>query len=73
MSPETRETLRAELVAKCEAILKEHPENRCCKYTIAYLNSDEGKAMSNEGKCCLAWHELIRFAEKRRKHGGAIA
>jgi len=50
MSPETRESLRAELVAKCEAILKDHPENRCCKYTVAYLNSDEGNVMSNEGE-----------------------
>jgi len=50
MTPEVRDSLLSELLAKCEEVLSENPDNRCCKHAIQYLNSDEGKNMSNEGK-----------------------
>ncbi len=49
MTNETLDSLKLELLAKCEEILVEHPGNRCCKYTIEYLDSDEGKNLSNDG------------------------
>ena len=42
-----------------EAVLKENPENRCCKYAIEYLNSDEGKALLIEGKICNTYFRLF--------------
>ena len=51
MSPETLEGYKAELLTKCEEILKEHPENRCCKYVIKYLGTDDGKNLSPKGEC----------------------
>lgn len=50
MTSETLESLKVELLAKCEKILVDNPGNRCCKYVIEFLNSDEGKKLSNEGK-----------------------
>jgi len=48
MTSETLESLKVELLTKCEKILVDHPDNRCCKYVIEFLNSDEGKKLSNE-------------------------
>jgi len=48
MSKDTLDGLKAELLAKCEDILSKNSENRCCKYVIDYLNTDEGKNLSNE-------------------------
>lgn len=48
MTSETLESLKVELLTKCEKILVDHPGNRCCKYVIEFLNSDEGKKLSNE-------------------------
>jgi hypothetical protein len=50
MSPETLEGFKAELLTKCEDILSGNPDNRCCKYVMKYLESDEGKKLSAEGK-----------------------
>lgn len=52
-SPETLEGYKAELLTKCEEILVEHPGNRCCKYVIQYLASDEGKKLSPNGECAI--------------------
>lgn len=48
MTPETLEGLKVELKSKCEKILVDNPENRCCKYLIQYLDSEDGKKLSNE-------------------------
>ena len=40
-----------EIVDKCNTILVEHPGNRCCKYLIAYVKTDEFKGLSESGKC----------------------
>lgn len=48
MSKDTLDGLKTELLAKCEDILSKNSENRCCKYVIDYLNTDEGKNLSNE-------------------------
>jgi len=48
MSPETREKLVEELVAKCESITAENPGNRCCVKAQDYVTTDEFKALSNE-------------------------
>lgn len=50
MTPETLEGYKAELLTKCEEILVENPGNRCCKYVIKYLESEEGKELSVEGE-----------------------
>ncbi len=50
MSPETLEGYKAELQTKCEDILAENPDNRCCKYVIKYLATDEGKSLSPKGE-----------------------
>ena len=49
MSTDMKDALALEIIKKCADILKENPGNRCCKYTIEYLSSDAGKALSNEG------------------------
>ena len=49
MSPETLDGLKSELLTKCEEILEKNPDNRCCKYVIQYLDTEEGKSLSNEG------------------------
>jgi creatine kinase len=38
--------------------LKDHPENRCCKYVVEYLDSEEGKNLSNED--CMIFHKCIK-------------
>jgi len=58
MTPEEKATIMADIVAKCEDILKDHPENRCCKYVVEYLGSDEGKSLSNED--CMIFHKCIK-------------
>ncbi len=50
MTPETLDNLKEELLIKCKEILVNHPGNRCCKYVVEYLASEEGKSMSNEGE-----------------------
>ena len=34
------------------------PDNRCCKYLIPYLDSEEGKALSNED--LLTFYQCVR-------------
>ena len=59
MSPETREKLVEELVAKCESITAENPGNRCCVKAQDYVTTDEFKALSNEGKLCQGFSGFI--------------
>lgn len=47
---ENREDLIAELKQKCKIILKENSGNRAVKYALLYLDSEEGKALSDEGE-----------------------
>ncbi len=54
MTPETLEGYKAELLTKCEEILVENPGNRCCKYVIKYLESEEGKKLSVEGEMVMS-------------------
>jgi hypothetical protein len=49
INAETLDTLKSMLVSKCTDILKDHPGNRCCKYCIEYIKSEEANALSNEG------------------------
>ncbi len=49
MTPETLDGFKAELSTKCEEILAENPDNRCCKYVIKFLSSEAGKTISAEG------------------------
>eukprot|EP00957_Ditylum_brightwellii_P103320 7874299-Ditylum_brightwellii.AAC.1 len=58
MTPEVRDSLLSELLAKCKEVLSENPNNRCCKHAIQYLNSDEGKNMSNED--AMTFYKCIR-------------
>jgi creatine kinase len=58
MTPEEKASIMADIVAKCEDILKDHPENRCCKYVVEYLDSEEGKNLSNED--CMIFHKCIK-------------
>ena len=44
------ESLKIKTLADCKKILSDNPGNRCCKFAIEYLNSDEGKALIHEGK-----------------------
>jgi hypothetical protein len=50
MSPETLDGLKSELLTTCEEILEKNPDNRCCKYVIKYLDTEEGKKLSNKGE-----------------------
>jgi len=45
---EKRAELTEQLIAKATEILETNPGNRCCKYLIPYLQSEEGKALSDE-------------------------
>mmetsp|Transcript_63001 Transcript_63001/g.74522 ORF Transcript_63001/g.74522 Transcript_63001/m.74522 type:complete len:388 (-) Transcript_63001:258-1421(-) len=58
MTPEEKASIMADIVSKCEDILKDHPENRCCKYVVEYLGSEEGKKLSNED--CMIFHKCIK-------------
>ena len=49
LTSETRDAFVADLLEKCSAIFEEHPENRCAKYAVEYLKSDESKSLSNDG------------------------
>jgi len=42
-----------EIVDKCNTILVEHPGNRCCKYLIAYVKTDEFKGLSESDQATL--------------------
>ena len=59
MTPEVRDSLKAELLAKCESVLAENPENRCCKYAVQFLGTEEGGGMSNEGEFCSARFDVV--------------
>ncbi len=50
LTPEIRAKAVDDLILKCKDILKENQKNRCCKYAIEFLSSDETKNLSNEGK-----------------------
>jgi creatine kinase len=47
MTPEKREELVGQLIAKAKEISEKQPGNRCTKYLVPYLESDEGKALSD--------------------------
>jgi len=47
---ENREEFVIKLTEKCKDILKENPDNRCAKYALEYVSSEEIKLFSNEGK-----------------------
>jgi len=47
---ENREEFVIKLTGKCKDILKENPDNRCAKYALEYVSSEEIKLFSNEGK-----------------------
>jgi hypothetical protein len=42
--------LREEIFEQCEEILRDYPGNRGCKYAKQYLETEEGKSLSDEGK-----------------------
>jgi creatine kinase len=42
--------LRKEISEQCKEILKDYPGNRGCKYAKQYLETEEGKSLSDEGK-----------------------
>lgn len=44
------ESLKAKTLSDCKEILVDNPGNRACRFAIEYLNSDEGKALNDEGK-----------------------
>lgn len=48
ISPEDRSAFIGQVLSLAESILEEHPGNRCCKYLLDYIDSDEGKNLSNE-------------------------
>ena len=50
MSPFSSEQETNELIGKCDAILAEHPGNRCCKYLKEYVKSDEFAGLSEAGE-----------------------
>jgi len=45
MTAETYQKLKE----KCKEVYEKNPGNRCAKYAIDYLDSEEGKSLSNEG------------------------
>ena len=49
MTPETLDGYKADLLTKCEEILAENPDNRCCKYVIKFLSTEEGKKLTASG------------------------
>ena len=50
MTLEMKEMIAVGITKKCNEILVDNPGNRCAKYAVEYLSSDEGKNLSNEGK-----------------------
>jgi creatine kinase len=48
LTPETRDAFVADLVQKCNDILKEYPENRCAKYAVQCLECDKINSLSND-------------------------
>ena len=58
-SPEDRIAFLGEVLSLAKSILEDHPGNRCCKYLLEYLDSDEGKNLSNEGGYCSYYRPLL--------------
>ena len=52
-------TLKEKTLVDCKKILADNPGNRCYKFAIEYLNSDEGKALLYEGKQCIHYCILL--------------
>jgi hypothetical protein len=50
MTLDTKLQLIRQLKVQCQAILKDHPGNRCCKYALEFADSDEATDMSPKGK-----------------------
>lgn len=42
--------MRQKIKEQCRGVYEENSGNRCAKYAIEYLDSEEGKSLSNEGK-----------------------
>jgi len=53
----TAETCQ-KLKEKCKEVYEKNPGNRCARYAIDYLDSEEGKSLSNEDK--LVFYKCIR-------------
>lgn len=49
MTVERKKVCQECIIAKCKDVLKENPENRCCKYVLQYLATEEGKTLKDEG------------------------
>jgi hypothetical protein len=50
ISPEDRSKLTEQLISKCQEVLKQNPNNRCCKFSVQYLGSDHARSLSNAGE-----------------------
>lgn len=62
MTPEKKEKMFESLLKKCDEILKEHPDNRCVKYVVDYMNNGEGKSLSVEGELHVFFSYFDRYS-----------
>ena len=51
MTDEARNKFIQNVIAECDVVVKDNPDNRCAKYCKYYLGSDEGKGLGGDGAC----------------------
>mmetsp|Transcript_4242 Transcript_4242/g.8074 ORF Transcript_4242/g.8074 Transcript_4242/m.8074 type:complete len:388 (+) Transcript_4242:92-1255(+) len=48
MDIDTKHQFINDVIAECKSVLEENPGNRCAKYCLEYLNSEEGKNLDSK-------------------------
>jgi len=48
MDIDTKQQFINDIIAECKSVLEENPGNRCAKYCLEYLNSEEGKNLDSK-------------------------
>jgi len=58
MDIDTKHQFINDVIAECKSVLEENPGNRCAKYCLEYLNSEEGKNL--DSKDVMTFYKCIK-------------
>ncbi len=61
MDIDTKQQFIKDVIAECKNILAENPGNRCVKYCLDYLNSDEGKNLDSKGEITIITKLFVKI------------
>lgn len=55
MDIKTKHQFTDDIIAECKHVLEGNPGNRCAKYCMEYLGSEDGKNLDSKGERNRTW------------------